>query len=575
MDLILLSITGVPHTGRKAVGKLSEGGGGVNKEWGRTGMHATLPQMPFALAALSGVLAVLSYPRLSWWPLIFVAFAPLLIALEGQPWRRRLQLGWVTGLTFTLGMQYWLPGTLVAMSGFPWWLALLCFAGYAAWVGLQWAIFAWAVGPLRRWSGRLGWVLTVPLLYAVLEWMWPVLLPFYASSALFVAPVLLQSAEWIGPSGVTWLVLLASCAVVHVVEDIARRRASDYFVPTAVAGLWCMLAAWGVVRVQHILAAPIRAAPTVALVQPNVTIGEKNAEDPAVREEVYRRTVEMTREAIELRPSLVVWPEGGFPFVFEHDAIDSPRTSDDSYHRRYSRKLHAVAHELGVHFVAGALRRTEGQIRNSGLFFQANHRGRPVVYDKRHLLWFGERVPFAETFPALRNAIEGMSHLAAGEHFVTLKMAGFRWAPSICYEAMFPGMTRDALNDGDSELLLNLTNDVWFGDTAAADQHLMVQVQRSIENRVWLIRSTNSGISAFVDPTGTIRARAVVGEQAVLALEVPVPALSRSFYRSHGDLLFWIGVLGGILGLAFRNRDALRNFLRGQGVERQESGSNR
>ncbi len=522
--------------------------------------------MSLLLAALSGVLGFLAFPHFSWWPLVFVTYAPLFIAVEGKTGRRRFGLGLITGTVHTLGMQYWIAGTLVNMSHFPWAAAIPSLVLYSAYHGLMWALVALFYGPVRAWSGRWGWLITVPLMYAVVERVFPSLFPYFACSPLYAAPVLLQASEWIGPSFLTALVILPSCGLVHMIEEYSRGRASDHLVPTAIAALWLMVSVWGVVRMQQVWSAPIRSQPTVALIQPNVTVDEKNARDPAVRKGVYARTEAMTRRAARLRPDLVVWPEGGFPFTFEIDALDHARNPKDSRHRVYSRRLYRLALELGVPFVAGALRRHDGRVRNSGLFFPPGE-GRAIPYDKRQLLLFGERVPFADTFPSLRDAVPGMSHHVAGERFVRFDAAGFGWVPSICYEAIQPTFTRDGLNAEHSDILLNLTNDVWFGNTAEAPQHLMVQTQRAIENRVWLVRSTNSGISAFVDPTGTIRAATQVDNEAVLAYEMAVPALPETFYRRFGDLLFYVALVLAGLWLAVRNVDDLRNFVRNRGVK--------
>ena len=520
--------------------------------------------MSWVLALISGALAFAAFPRIGWWPLIFVAWAPLIVALDQQTPRRRFLLGWVAGIVFSIGMQYWIAGTMVRMSGFSLVGAWAGFALYCGYVGLLHAVFALAYAPVRRWSGRTGWLVTIPILYAVVERMFPAVFPFYACSCLYEAPVLLQTTEWIGPSGGTVLVLLATCALVRVVEDMSRGRASDHVAPTAVAALWLMVSVWGVVRMQQIWAAPLRGEPTVALIQPNVTVEEKKASDPAVREQVYERTVAMTRTALSMRPSLIVWPEGGFPYVFERDALEREAPihgsgeAADSRATLYSRRLYKLALELGVPFAAGSLRHEEGRTRNSALFFEPGG-AEPRLYDKHKLLVFGEHVPFADAFPALRDAVPGLSHYVPGESFARFEAAGFSWVPGVCYEATLPTFTRNSLAAG-GDVLLNFTNDVWFGDTAAAEHHLMLQIQRTIENRIWLVRSTNSGISAVVDPTGTVRGQTEVGRSAILARTLGIPKLAPSLYRRFGDLVFLVVTGLAVIWLLIRNRQVLGNF---------------
>ncbi len=518
--------------------------------------------MSFLLAAVSSALMVASYPDLGWWPLVFCALWPLLVALQGASWRRRLLLGWLTGSLFIAGKHFWIATTMVNLSGLSWPLAILCLVLYALFVGGQWAVFAWAYGFLRAWSGRYSWVVTAPLLYAVCELWWPSVFQLYAGYALWEVPVLLQTAEWIGPSGITWLVVLSSCTLAHVSEEYARGRTSDLLVPTAVAALWLVVSVWGVVRMKQVWQAPVKGHATVALVQANVTVAEKRADDVAVRMGVYDRTEAMTRDALARRPDLVVWPEGGFPYVYQSGADTDPKTLPGVY----SRKLRRLALEIGVPMVVGSLRTAEGTTRNSALFFDPGG-GEPTPYDKRELLILGERVPFADTWPGLVDVVPGLSHFEPGAFHLDARVAGLWWTVGICYEAVLPHATRHALDAAHGgDVLLNLTNDVWFGPRAEPRQHLMAQVMRTIESRLWLVRSTNSGISAFVDPTGTIRARTEVGRQTTLFHEIGVPKLKPTVYRRHGDLILWLAVALTILWLLWQNQTRFRNFRRRPGV---------
>ena len=495
--------------------------------------------MSALLAVASGLLSGLAFPGVGWWPLCFVAEVPFLLALEGKSWRQRVGLGLLAGVTWTLVVEHWVAGTIVAMSGLPWWVAVLLLLVFSVWNAGLWALFALAYAPVRRLTGsRRGWILFVPLIRAVLDSAYPSLFPFHAASPLYKVPVLLQAAEWTGIAGPTWMVVLVSCALVHLFEELRARRIDDQFVVTAVAALWLLASVLGVVRMEQIWSAPDKGRPTVVLVQPNVTLEEKKAIDPHVREAVYERTEAMTRQALGLRPDAIVWPEGGFPFRIELDAPEHPVAAEETQDRHYSRRLYRLALDLGVDLVAGGLRSVKGRVRN-GLVHFPRH-GAPQPYDKIRLIPFGERVPFGDRYPKLTEIAPGMSHHEPGSRPVQLNVAGLRWTPGICYEASFGEFTRRALqlNEG-GDVLLNLTNDIWFGATTEPELHLMVQTHRTIENRVWLIRATNSGISAFVDPSGVIRTRTRVGEQRLLAYEIGVPDIGRSFYRRHGDVFLW------------------------------------
>ena len=136
--------------------------------------------MAYLLAALTGLLTAASFPMLGYWPMIFVAYVPLLVALHDEPWRRRLRIGWVAGATTLLAMQYWISHTMVYLSGFPWWAAILVLIAYVLVYGSSHAIFGVVYGWIRQLTGRTGWVLIAPIAWVALERGFPSLFPRFA-----------------------------------------------------------------------------------------------------------------------------------------------------------------------------------------------------------------------------------------------------------------------------------------------------------------------------------------------------------------------------------------------------------
>ncbi|MEC8022862.1 MAG: apolipoprotein N-acyltransferase [Myxococcota bacterium] len=495
--------------------------------------------MAYLLAVLTGILTAASFPLLEWWPLIFVAYVPMMIAMNEEPLMRRMRIGWVAGAVTLLGIQYWISHTMVFLSGFPWWAAILVLLGYAATFGLSHALFGALYGLIRTYSGRAAWIAIAPVAWVIIERTFPALFPFYAGNALFRTPVLMQSAEFIGIGGISALIMLTNCAVAHAVEERARGRASDYFVPIATSCLWLILATWGAVRMHQVWSLPTKSNLAVAMIQPNVSVAEKRDRTWVSRIEAWNRTIEMTEAALSMSPDLLIWPEGGFPFQFILDSKDTKYANSQHPNHMYSRRLYKMALDLNLDFIAGGLSRRGDRTRNSAMFFPRNEQ-RVEMYDKQHLLPFGEHIPFADRFPSLKTAIQGMTHHEPGAADHTWDIDGVRLAVGICYEAIFPSIARRQMNHNDADVLLNLTNDVWFGDTAAPHLHLMVQQARTIEMRSWLIRSTNSGVSAFIAPTGQIQAIGEQGSEEIIALDVPIPNLPASVYRRFGDLWLYV-----------------------------------
>jgi len=177
-------------------------------------------------------------------------------------------------------------------------------------------------------------------------------------------------------------------------------------------------------------------------------------------------------------------------------------------------------------------------------------------YNKQMLLFFGESVPFAETFPKLREAIPGMSHYVPGEAHATWTSRRVPFAFTLCYEAIFGDFTASAVAATGARFILNITNDVWFGVTTAPAQHLMVQVPRTVELGLALVRSTNSGITAFVDRDGTIAQRTQLSETTHLHRHVDVSPRSPTLYSLAPEAFLWLCFGIGLICVTFPARRA-------------------
>ncbi len=159
-------------------------------------------------------------------------------------------------------------------------------------------------------------------------------------------------------------------------------------------------------------------------------------------------------------------------------------------------------------------------------------------YDKVHLVPYGEYVPLRRLFPFIGKLVAGVGDFRPGKGFDPLVSDGRRLGVLICYEAIFPEAARDYKRNR-ADLLVNITNDAWFGRTSAPYQHLSMTVFRAIENRLYLVRAANTGISAVIDPTGKILSRTGVFERTVLKGEVKFID-EKTFYAAYGDLFVYL-----------------------------------
>jgi apolipoprotein N-acyltransferase len=206
-----------------------------------------------------------------------------------------------------------------------------------------------------------------------------------------------------------------------------------------------------------------------------------------------------------------------------------------------------IPSQLNTYLLFGSLSsRKEGEevkVYNSAYFISPRPRimGR---YDKIHLVPFGEYVPLSSFFPIF-NALVGLGNITPGEKVVIFQSPHGRFGTLICFEAIFPELCRKFVRNG-ADFMVTITNDAWFGKTSAPYQHLAQATFRSVENRIWLVRAANTGISAFVDPWGRINAASGLFTREVLIGKIDLRGSNMTFYAQYGDVFALFCSLMGI-----------------------------
>ena len=299
---------------------------------------------------------------------------------------------------------------------------------------------------------------------------------------------------------------------------------------------------YGILRI-HSVRRIASAAPKahVGLVQANMSLFGKRHE----MEEGLHRHLVLTKELNDRHKlDLVVWSETSVmrPVEESNLSVDVP---------------HSFANKLGVPALFGSVLVRPVDDERSYVFFNSalatdsdgNVKGR---YDKTYLLAFGEYLPLGETFPILYRWSPNSGHFSQGTSLAPVKFGDHWVSTNICYEDLSPSFVNKMMRHHDAELIVNMTNDAWFGDTLEPWQHLALAKFRAIEQRRYLIRSTNSGISAFIDPTGEVIAHTGAFEQAALARDVSWMQ-GKTVYRQLGDLP-WLAASLVSAVLAWRRR---------------------
>jgi len=494
----------------------------------------------YGAAVLCGFLYFLAFPGVELWPLAFVALIPLIVALRGQTPRRGFGLGWAAGFTMTMCGFYWLLDMLKTFSGFPTplcilFMAILC--GYQAGrIGL--------CGLLAVRAERRGWHpgLSFALAFAASELVYPLLFPWYYGATVHQVPALAQVAELGGPIAVALTLVAANLALAE--PFIARRigRKINWRGSAGCAAIVLVSALYGAARIPQVDAKTAQAPHArVGLVQANMSLEGKRLD----QREGLRRHLNLTRELQQKGPlDLVVWSETSVM-----SAIDE-RNAAQQLALRFASRLGVPA------LFGGVLVREVNDDREYVLFNSAlltDQKGQLVGrYDKQFLLAFGEYLPFGDSFPVLYKWSPNSGKFTPGTTLDPLPLAGRDIATFICYEDINPGFVNSIVKRGSPQLLANLTNDAWFGDTTEPWIHLALSQFRAIEHRRFFVRSTNSGVSAFVDPVGRItqhsepfRQQALVEDIAWLQATTP--------YELWGDLPWWAASIA-IAIMSFRPR---------------------
>lgn len=480
----------------------------------------------YVLAVVGGFFYFLGWAGFGIWPLAFVAFVPLWAALELGLERRvwhTLAVGWVYGTVMVAGGYHWLISFLEVFSGYGIVACVIIWLLFSLWVGGQIAV----VSVLYRWLRRAGWSIAVSAIPPILvvEWLYPMLFRNYLANGLYRHIGFIQIADVGGPLLVSAVIALVNVAVFETLRWFRGHRGSPKLLLAGTTLAVALTLLYGRIRIEQVNA-QLEEAPVlrVGIVQVNMGIFEKRGD----AEEGHRRHLEQSRTLeSEGELDLLIWPES-------------------AYVGRLPRSLPLsgghVQRDLGTPILFGSISVERNEERrkmyNTAFLIGADGMIRSG-YDKTYLLAFGEYLPLGETFPVLYELSPNSGRFTRGAHVRPIELGPWRLSTPICYEDILPAFTREMVLEGDPHILINLTNDSWFGDTQEPWIHLAMSQLRAIEHRRYLIRSTNSGVSAVVDPLGRVVANTGVMTRENLRYDVHMLE-GTTLYTRFGDWPGWL-----------------------------------
>ncbi len=463
----------------------------------------------------SGLLIVI-FPRFNLTWLAPFALAPLLFAAarERRPWRRFL-MGWACGIVFWFGLCYWIQFVLSFHGGLGAPLGWAVFLLFCLTKGVHMAVFTLLAGVLmRRWwaipTVAALWV-AIEVTHGALGFAWLAL-----GNAGIDMGVPLRLAPITGVYGISFIFAAMSAAIALIA--LCRPRAEL---------LWLLPLPF--LTFLPTMPDARRGHETALLLQPNISETEEWTTDSVERliREQELQTLRGVMVAGQRPPEIVVWPEEPAPLYYDQDA-------------HFRDEVNRLAQTAHAYMLIGTVARTpRGEPLNSAELVSPE--GRPLTrYDKVNLVPFGEFVPWPFGFANKISAETG--DFVPGKLIVVSPMGSHQLGTFICYESVFPNFVRQFVNNG-ADVLFTISNDGWFGKSAAREQHLAIVRMRAAENERWILRAANDGITATIDPAGRVISHLPLYTEAVSDTTFNFVS-QRTFYTRRGD---WFPILCALI----------------------------
>ncbi len=484
------------------------------------------------------------------WPVLFVALVPLFAALPLRNARTAFTAGLCCGLVHFSLLLYWIVIVLERYGGVPLFLAVPALLLLALYMSVYVALFAVLARYILLAYPAAVAVWLLPALWAGLDWLRCLLFTGFPwmdiGYGLFAVPALIQVADLVGHYGVSFLIVLVNTCLMLLMRMAAAKKhaVSDYLL--VLLPVLCLLGGAGfysnqrLAQLKEATAAPEVPHIAVGIVQGNVEQDIKWS--PTQQQETVDNYLRQTRSLFAADPpSLVVWPETALPFFPLGNSHMQP--------------LKKMVADNNFALLTGApwyevidVKANQINFYNSAVLLEPDGRF-AGKYHKTHLVPFGEYIPLRKFLPFLTPLVEAVGDFSVGTIEQPLVWQQAKAGVLICFESVFPQLSRQWVLAG-ANMLVNLTNDAWYGKSSAPHHSLAMAVLRAVESRRSLVRSANTGISAFVSPTGTITRQS----------ELFVPWAQTSSVVLLKELTFWarfgylfaplclvVGLLGGLV----------------------------
>jgi apolipoprotein N-acyltransferase len=474
------------------------------------------------LAVISGLFFFLSFPKHGFGPMAWFALMPLFFAVQkSQSAKRALVLGFITGIVGYVGIVYWITYVVVNYGYLPLYLGMIIMLLLVCYLSIYIALFSAGVYFLRS---KNYFCLVVPALWVSLEYLKSYLFTGFPWENLgysqYLNAYFIQFADIFGIFGLSFIIVAVNAVIFTL---LVKRTKSAFLSALTLFLILSSVYIYGYFRIENVRKS-MNDAPgmEVSLIQGNIDQSIKW--DELSQSKIINTYLDLSIQNSPQVGGLIVWPETALPFNYQQDSFMREQVNN-------------LPKETKSWFLFGAvnfIRSKQGTSFLNSAYLLSPEGAIEGRYDKVHLVPYGEYVPMRTFFPFIKKLTEGIADFSSGETYQPLFMEDKKLGVLICYEGILPHAARIYKNRS-ADLLVNITNDAWFGPTSAPYQHFSMALFRAVETRLYMIRAANTGISGIVDPTGRIVSQTHIFEADALRGNVKFTKIE-TFYARHGDI---------------------------------------
>ena len=491
----------------------------------------------FGLAFFSGILLTASFPNFELSYLAWISIIPMFYAVYkldslGKSPFSYFRIGWIFGMTHFITLMYWLVHAMSQYGQLSFFISIPLLLLLCSYLSIYPGLFFLFI---RHFYSR-------PILWIFLPVLW-VGIEYFRSLSQFALPweflgytqyrniKLIQAADIFGVYGISFLIIMVNYFV-FLFYIYFIKKDKDFFpqfksriikIGTLVILMTGAMLIYGDIKIKQVDEMISNEKNlNVAVIQGNIDQDQKW--DKSFRISTTKKYIDLSLQTKTTKPDLIVWPETAMPFYFE-------------YGKDLKENVENTAKNLKSCLLTGGLgfSNSQGSQNYYNSAFLINKKGiLSDVYSKVHLVPFGEYVPFQEYLPFIGILVEGVGGFSPGEKGSTLSCDNIKFGTLICFEIIFPDLSRLMTLNG-SKILVNITNDAWYGRSSAPFQHFSMVVFRAVENKRPIARSANTGISGFIDPLGRIMSQTQLFVDKAISQKIPTSNIETT-YTKYGDV---------------------------------------